>query len=52
LRREEKFFKENAEKLDGKYPYERAEALYKEIKKRGNFEDNKNFLDRFRELIT
>lgn len=40
------------DQLDGIYPFERAEALYKEIKKLGVFEDGKNFLDKFRILIT
>ena len=39
LRREEKFYRENSEKLNGKYPYDKAEALLKEIKKRGVFEN-------------
>lgn len=34
------------------YPFERAEALSKEIKKLGVFEDGKTFLDKFRILIT
>lgn len=34
------------------YPFERAELLYKEIKKLGVFDDGKNFLDKFRTLIT
>jgi WASH complex subunit 7 len=34
------------------YPSERAEGLYKEIKKLGTFDDGKNFLDKFRILIT
>lgn len=34
------------------YPYERAELLYKEIKKLGVFEDGNNFMDKFRLLIT
>ena len=38
--------------LDGMYPFERADNLYKEIKKLGVFEDGKNFLDKFRVLIT
>jgi WASH complex subunit 7 len=34
------------------YPFEHAEALYKEIKKLGTFDDGKNFCDKFRMLIT
>lgn len=52
LRREEKFFKDNSENLDGKYPFERAEHFYKEVKRLGNFEDGKGFIDKFRVLIT
>jgi WASH complex subunit 7 len=51
LIREERFYKENKDKLDGLYPFERAELLYKDIKKLGIFDDGKNFLDRFRMLI-
>ena len=40
------------DQLDGMYPFERAENLYKEVKKLGVFEDGKNFLDKFRVLIT
>lgn len=52
LQREQRWFKENKERLDGKYPYERAEAVYKEIKKLGVFEDGNNFMDKFRMLLT
>ena len=52
LIREERFFKENKEKFGGKYPYDRAESLIKEIKRLGLFDDGKNFLDKFRILIT
>lgn len=52
LIREERYFKENKEKTNGKFPYERAENLIKEVKRLGLFEDGKNFLDKFRVLIT
>lgn len=52
LIREERYFKENKEKFNGKYPMERAESLIKEVKRLGLFEDGKNFLDKFRVLIT
>lgn len=52
LIREERFLKENKEKINGKYPFERAESLIKEIKRLGLFDDGKNFLDKFRVLIT
>lgn len=50
--REDRYFREMKDQLDGKYPYERAENIYKEIKKLGVFDDGKNFLDKFRILIT
>ncbi len=52
LSREEKWFKEKQDIIDGKYPFERAEMFYKEIKKLGVFDDGKNFIDKFRILIT
>jgi len=52
LIREERFFKENKEKFNGKYPYDRAESMIKEVKRLGLFDDGKNFLDKFRILIT
>ena len=52
LIREERFFKENKEKCNGKYPYDRAENMIKEVKRLGLFDDGKNFLDKFRILIT
>ena len=45
-------FKEHKSSLDGKYPYDRADLLGKEIRKLGEFEDGKTFLDKFRELVT
>ncbi len=47
-----RFFKENRASLDSKYPYERADLLAKEIKRLGEFEDGKTFLDKFRSLVT
>lgn len=38
--------------MDGKYPFERAELFYKEIKRLGLFDDGKNFLDKFRIMVT
>lgn len=38
--------------MDGKYPYERAERILKEIKRIGTFEENMTFIDKFRVLIT
>ena len=50
--REEKYFRDHKDDLDGIYPFERAEAFYKEVKKMGVFEDGSNYLDKFRVLIT
>ena len=52
LRREENFFKESKEKLEGKYPFEHAEKLYKDIKKLGQFADGRTYMDQFRQLVT
>jgi len=52
LIRENRWFKETKESLEGRYPYDHAEALAKEIKRLGAFEDGKTFLDKFRILIT
>jgi WASH complex subunit 7 len=52
--RDRKWFKEYSDKEDylGFYPYERAQHLYGQIKKLGKFEDDTNYLDKFREIIT
>lgn len=50
--REEKFFKDKKDELEGCYPFERAEGLYKEVKKMGTFDDGSNYMDKFRTLIT
>ncbi len=52
LIREAKQFRENKEAWESRFPYTRAEALAKEIKRLGQFEDGKTFLDKFRILIT
>jgi WASH complex subunit 7 len=52
LLRAEKYFKDNSESLDGKFPYERAEQIQKEVIKLGIFEDRKNYMDRMRLIIT
>lgn len=52
LLREMRYFKENRASLDSKYPYDRADSLAKEIKRLGEFEDGKTFLDKFRHLVT
>ena len=54
LNRDRKWFKEYTEKEDypGFYPYERGQHLYNQLKKLGKFEDDTNYLDKFREIIT
>ncbi|EGR33139.1 hypothetical protein IMG5_060890 [Ichthyophthirius multifiliis] len=52
LIREDKWFFEFKGQHDNKYIYERAEKLQKVIKKLGNFDDGKNYLDQFRVLLT
>ena len=47
-----RFFKENREKLDNQYPYERAEKFNRDIKKLGVTEQGLSYLDQFRMLIT
>jgi WASH complex subunit 7 len=47
-----RFFKQNAEQLDNKYPFERADKFNKEIRKLGVNKSNQSFLDQFRVLIT
>jgi WASH complex subunit 7 len=52
LIREDRYFLQNKEKLNGHYPFERAEALYREIGRLGHFDDLKTFMDKLRELIS
>ena len=54
LIRERNYFREASESDEflGYYPYQRAESLYKEIKKLGRLEDDMTFMDKFRQLIT
>jgi WASH complex subunit 7 len=54
LGRDRKWFKEYVEKDDysGFYPYERAQHVYAQVKKMGKFEEEANYLDKFREIIT
>eukprot|EP01016_Furgasonia_blochmanni_P026262 TRINITY_DN2796_c0_g2_i7.p2 TRINITY_DN2796_c0_g2~~TRINITY_DN2796_c0_g2_i7.p2 ORF type:complete len:348 (-),score=114.55 TRINITY_DN2796_c0_g2_i7:2772-3815(-) len=51
LIRELRFYKDKKKHL-GRYPYERAEELAREIKRLGSFDDGKTYLDKFRQLIT
>lgn len=53
LLQEQRFFNNNKEKLNGQYPYERAEKVSKGIKKLGTLgKTNMTFLDKFRQLVT
>lgn len=54
LSRDRKWFKEYSGKEDyaGFYPYERAQHVYSQIKKLAKFEEDTNYLDKFREIIT
>jgi WASH complex subunit 7 len=46
-----KFFRKNKESLEGKYPYDKALAFYREIVKLGTFDDGKTYMDKFRILV-
>lgn len=52
LLQEQRFFNTNKEKLNGQYPYERAEKVAKVVKKLGLLKGGLTFLDKFRQLIT
>jgi hypothetical protein len=52
LGRDVRFYNENREKLDNKYPFERAEKFLRDIKKLGTTEDKLSYLDKFRILVT
>jgi len=52
LLQEQRFFTQNKEKLNGQYPFERAEKIGKAIKKLGTLKGGMTFLDKFRQLIT
>eukprot|EP00163_Fabomonas_tropica_P009505 TRINITY_DN1931_c0_g1_i1.p1 TRINITY_DN1931_c0_g1~~TRINITY_DN1931_c0_g1_i1.p1 ORF type:complete len:1034 (-),score=307.02 TRINITY_DN1931_c0_g1_i1:86-3187(-) len=47
-----RYYKENREKLNNMYPYDRAEKFHKDIRKLGVNKDGSSYLDRFRQLIT
>jgi WASH complex subunit 7 len=47
-----RFFKENREKLNNRYPYDRAFEFTKEIRKLGINDQKQSSLDQFRTLIT
>lgn len=52
LIRENRYFLQNKTSLNSQYPFERADAVYKEISRLGHFDDLKTFMDKLRELIT
>jgi hypothetical protein len=52
LYRDIKFFKENREGLNNRYPYDRAHKFNKEIRKLGTVNQTMTYLDSFRTLIT
>ena len=52
LIRENRFFLQNKASLNSRYPFERADSIYKEISRLGHFDDLKTFMDKLRELIT
>lgn len=52
LIREELFFQNNKLKLNGYYPFENGEKLYKEMIRLGQFEDLTNYIDKLRVLLT
>jgi WASH complex subunit 7 len=54
LSRDRKWVKEYSTKEEyaGYYPYERAVHQYNQIKKLAKFEEDTNYLDKFREIIT
>lgn len=54
LKKDRKWFKAYTEKDEypGFYPYERAQHLYSQVKKIVKFEDDTNYLDKLREIVT
>lgn len=52
LYKDSRFFKENKDKLQQRYPFERAEKFNREIKKLGVTDKGLTYLDQFRQLIT
>ncbi len=52
LYRDIRYYKDNKEQLDNKYPFERAQKFNKEIKKLGVNDLKQSYLDQFRSLIT
>jgi WASH complex subunit 7 len=52
LFREIRWFNENKEQLQSKYPWDRADKLVKDIRRLGMTPDGMSYLDKFRVLIT
>lgn len=48
LLQEQRYFLKHKEKLNGRYPYERAEKISKLIKKLGTLKGGLTYLDKFR----
>eukprot|EP00753_Platysulcus_tardus_P017866 PLAT6610.1.p1 GENE.PLAT6610.1~~PLAT6610.1.p1 ORF type:complete len:1231 (-),score=773.83 PLAT6610.1:251-3664(-) len=52
LSKERRWYKKHKEEVDNRYPFERAMAFNKDIRKLGVTDDGLSFLDQFRKLIT
>jgi len=52
LYKDVRFFKDNKEELESRYPFDRAERFNREIRKLGVGADGSSYLDQFRILIT
>ena len=52
LSKDLRYFRENKEKLEQKYPYERANKFNKGIRNLGLNSEGQSYLDQFRILIT
>ena len=52
LMQEQRYYRKNKEKLEHKYPYEKAEQMARNIKTLGTTKGGVSYLDKFRQLIT
>jgi len=52
LAKERRWFRAHRVEVEGRYPFERAAAFTKDVRKLGLSEDGKSFVDHFRSLIT
>lgn len=52
LMQEQRYYRKNKEKLEHKYPYEKAEQMARNIKILGTTKGGVSYLDKFRQLIT